>query len=201
MDYYFKNYRFGEIYTKIEEADFDTNLISSWDGEIPWLTIDEFDEKSLIRIRDNKLRIAKEGMVHSCAILLQNGLSIFYLYPLKGSGIISLPQENGKDVVVNLNNEIIDRDYLAWVILGIGKNQCQGLSKELFSINFNANTSIPIPIDDSGTPRLEEQRRIADSLSKQSKGIINAYCLNATKDRVTGLIVERDKLLTKISGK
>jgi hypothetical protein len=131
--------------------------------------------------------------------LLHDGLSVFYFYPLKGCGILNLPQGTGKDIIVNLNNEIIDRNYLAWVILGIGKKQCKGLPKEMFNINFNANTLIPIPIDDSGTPSLPDQREIAANLSEQNKAIINEYCLNATKERIKELVIERDILISEIS--
>lgn len=193
----FVKYRFSDLCSGIKTIDtFEIDRVSDWENDIPWLTIDEVDNKSFDRILQTSAKIQAEGNFHKCAILLHNGFSVCYYYALIEPDKLDLPLAEKKDLIISLKTDMVGREYLTWILLTLARNDCLGKPVSEFSINLSDETEIPLPISMNGTPDLESQREIAKNLASLNKEILEAHQNSDSIEKVNLILVKREKILS-----
>lgn len=190
----FAKYPFSDLCSGIKAIEtFEIDQVSDWENGIPWLTIDEVDNKSFDRILQTPAKIQAEGNFHKCAILLHNGFSVCYYYALIDPDNLDLPLAEKKDLIISLKTDMVDREYLTWVLLALARNDCLGKPAGEFSINLSDETEIPLPVNMNGTPDLEVQREIARNLALINKDILAAYQNGDSIEKVNSILLKGKK--------
>ena len=195
----FVKFNFSALCSGIKTVDtFEIDQVSDWENGIPWLTIDEVDNKSFDRILQTTAKIQTEGNFHKCAILLHNGFSVCYYYALIDPEKLDLPLAEKKDLIISLNTDMVDREYLTWILLVLAKNDCVGKPVGEFSINLSDETGIPLPLNMYGNPDLNIQRDIARNLASLNKEILEAHHNSDSIEKVNSILLKRENILSEL---
>lgn len=197
MNYQIKQLNFCELYENHKIAEFNLQDVIPWDFGTPWLTVVNNDGDSFNRINKTKEMLDRDGNFHLCAILLNKGASVFYLYNLHGLARIDIPLASNQDLILNLHPNVVEKNYLAWILLCLGKRQCDGKPEDQYSIDLDKNSPIPIPVDLSGNPDLLMQQNIAREFVQIGYEILRSH-FSDDNDRFLHWVNQRDELIQSI---
>jgi type I restriction enzyme S subunit len=138
-----------------------TSVAEYWNGDIPWLSVVDFNTNSR-RVFDTEKTITKEGVNNSSTkILNESDLIISARGTVGALAQLARPMAFNQSCFGIRANEKSTNDYLYYAI----KNNVNGLKQKsqgsVFStINMDLLENFDIPL-----PELKSQRKIADTLS------------------------------------
>ena len=156
-----KEYKLGEIIQIIGGGTPKTSVPEYWDGDIPWLSVSDFNNGKKYVFTTEK-HITQLGLNNSSTKLLHKDDII-----ISARGTVGVVAMIGSDMAFNQscygirNKDLVDKQYLYYLLV----NSVNGLKQNAYGGVFDTITRETFDLIDVSLPSLDEQRRIASFLS------------------------------------
>ena len=166
----------GEVIQLIGGGTPKTTNSNYWGGEIPWLSVGDFN-KGCKYVYDAEKHITQEGLNNSSTKILHKGDII-----ISARGTVGVVAMIGRDMAFNQScygvrsKEIIDQQYLYYLLI----HSVHGLKQNAYGGVFDTITRETFDLIDISLPSIEEQRRIAGVLGALDEKIDLLNRENAT---------------------
>ncbi len=175
-----KEYKLGEIIQLIGGGTPKTSVPEYWDGDIPWLSVSDFNNGKKYVFTAEKY-ITQLGLNNSSTKLLHKDDII-----ISARGTVGVVAMIGSDMAFNQscygirNKDLVDKQYLYYLLV----NSVNGLKQNAYGGVFDTITRETFDLIDVSLPSLNEQRRIAAILSSLDDKIDLLHRENATLEQV-----------------
>lgn len=156
-----KEYKLGEIIQIIGGGTPKTSVPEYWDGDIPWLSVSDFNNGKKYVFTTEK-HITQLGLNNSSTKLLHKDDII-----ISARGTVGVVAMIGSDMAFNQscygirNKDVVDKQYLYYLLV----NSVNGLKQNAYGGVFDTITRETFDLIDVSLPSLDEQHRIAAILS------------------------------------
>ena len=175
-----KEYKLGEIIQLIGGGTPKTSVPEYWDGDIPWLSVSDFNNGKKYVFTAEK-HITQLGLNNSSTKLLHKDDII-----ISARGTVGVVAMIGSDMAFNQscygirNKDLVDKQYLYYLLV----NSVNGLKQNAYGGVFDTITRETFDLIDVSLPSLDEQRRIAAILSSLDDKIDLLHRENATLEQM-----------------
>ena len=175
-----KEYKLGEIIQIIGGGTPKTSVPEYWDGDIPWLSVSDFNNGKKYVFTTEK-HITQLGLNNSSTKLLHKDDII-----ISARGTVGVVAMIGSDMAFNQscygirNKDLVDKQYLYYLLV----NSVNGLKQNAYGGVFDTITRETFDLIDVSLPSLDEQRRIAAILSSLDDKIDLLHRENATLEQM-----------------
>lgn len=175
-----KEYKLGEVIQLIGGGTPKTTNINYWGGDIPWLSVGDFN-KGYKYVYDAEKYITQEGLNNSSTKILHKDDII-----ISARGTVGVVAVIGRDMAFNQScygirgNEVVDRHYLYYLLI----HSVQGLKQNAYGGVFDTITRETFDLIDILLPPIEEQKKIAGVLSSLDDKIDLLNRENATLESI-----------------
>ena len=175
-----KEYKLGEIIQLIGGGTPKTSVPEYWDGDIPWLSVSDFNNGKKYVFTTEK-HITQLGLNNSSTKLLHKDDII-----ISARGTVGVVAMIGSDMAFNQscygirNKDLVDKQYLYYLLV----NSVNGLKQNAYGGVFDTITRETFDLIDVSLPSLDEQRRIAAILSSLDDKIDLLHRENATLEQM-----------------
>lgn len=130
-----------------------------WDGDIPWATVKDLDEKFISSTTEN---ITRDGLENSSATLLPAGTVVLATRIAPGrAALANIDVAINQDLKGLITGDRIDPAYLLWFMSSVAPqlaSRSSGSTVQGVTLETLARTRVPVP-------DIQEQRRIAALLN------------------------------------
>ena len=157
-----KECKLGELCEIIGGGTPKTNVIEYWNGDIPWLSVTDFNNGRKYCFNADK-KITQKGLMESSAKILKKGQII-----ISARGIVGVISMLGKDMAFNQSNygvnakqEQTTNNFLYYLL----KNNVAQLQSNSYGAVFDTITKETFGQITVSLPPLPEQKAIAEALS------------------------------------
>ena len=175
-----KEYKLGEIIQLIGGGTPKTSVPEYWDGDIPWLSVSDFNNGKKYVFTTEK-HITQLGLNNSSTKLLHKDDII-----ISARGTVGVVAMIGSDMAFNQscygirNKDLVDKQYLYYLLV----NSVNGLKQNAYGGVFDTITRETFDLIDVSLPSLDEQHRIAATLSSLDDKIDLLHRENATLEQM-----------------
>ena len=175
-----KEYKLGEIIQLIGGGTPKTSVPEYWDGDIPWLSVSDFNNGKKYVFTAEK-HITQLGLNNSSTKLLHKDDII-----ISARGTVGVVAMIGGDMAFNQscygirNKDLVDKQYLYYLLV----NSVNGLKQNAYGGVFDTITRETFDLIDVSLPSLDEQHRIASILSSLDDKIDLLHRENATLEQM-----------------
>ncbi|MBR4469122.1 MAG: restriction endonuclease subunit S [Bacteroidales bacterium] len=175
-----KEYKLGEIIQLIGGGTPKTSVPEYWDGDIPWLSVSDFNNGKKYVFTAEKY-ITQLGLNNSSTKLLHKDDII-----ISARGTVGVVAMIGSDMAFNQscygirNKDLVDKQYLYYLLV----NSVNGLKQNAYGGVFDTITRETFDLIDVSLPSLNEQCRIAAILSSLDDKIDLLHRENATLEQM-----------------
>ena len=182
-----KEYKLGEIIQIIGGGTPKTSVPEYWDGDIPWLSVSDFNNGKKYVFTTEK-HITQLGLNNSSTKLLHKDDII-----ISARGTVGVVAMIGSDMAFNQscygirNKDLVDKQYLYYLLV----NSVNGLKQNAYGGVFDTITRETFDLIDVSLPSLDEQRRIAASLSSLDDKIDLLHRENATLEQMAETLIRQ----------
>ena len=156
-----KEYKLGEVIQLIGGGTPKTSVPEYWDGDIPWLSVSDFNNGEKYVYNAEK-QITQLGLDHSSTKILHKDDII-----ISARGTVGVVAMIGRDMAFNQscygirNKDVIDKHFLYYLII----NSINSLKQNAYGGVFDTITRETFDLIDVSLPSLDEQRCIASILT------------------------------------